>query len=165
MQERLRRDGELPHVAEYMPEPVTRVMGGEGAGGFPAAARYFYRAIPLCRGHADGSGPGAVHSRPRRPAMANVANSHPMLRAAGMEVTPTGPVRCFYASGGTGGTGAISPYDAALQKEQMRRMGIEGHFVLLLVPPATGTADPVEAARKRRKLFGRVQEFDRLERG
>src|SRR4029079_6024374 len=101
----------------------------------------------------------------RRPAMANIANSHPMLRAAGMEVTPTGPLRCIFTAGGTGGTGAIAPQDAALQKEQMRRMGIEGHFILLLIPPATRTADPVEAARKRRNFFARVQELTDLNEG
>jgi hypothetical protein len=164
MQERLRRARELAHVAEYMPEPVTHVMGGEGAGGFPAAARYFYEQS-LSAVVTRMAAALEPFTPARRPAMANIANGHPMLRAAGMEVTPTGPVRCVFTAGGTGGTGAISPQDAALQKEQMRRMGIEGHFILLLIPPATGSADPVEAARKRRNFFARVQELTDLNEG
>jgi hypothetical protein len=164
IQDCLRRAREDPRVAAYMPEPVTRLAAGDGAGGFPAAARFFYE---LKEPELDAIIRQVL--RPflpaDRPVTANRANRHPLLRHWNMTVSADGPIRVVYVASTTGGTVGTLIYDVILFNHVMRQLGIEAKITLLLTLPATAPLDDVEAQRRRQLLFGRLQELSDLDAG
>jgi hypothetical protein len=164
IQDRLRRAREDPRVASYMHEIVTRLAAGDGAGGFPAATRFFYELKEpeldaMMRQVLQPFWPG------QRPAMANRANRHPLLQRWNMTVAPDGPIRVIYVASAPGGTVGALIYDVILFKYVMRQLGIEAKITLLLTLPATAPIDDVEAQRKRQLFFGRLQELTDLDAG
>jgi hypothetical protein len=164
IQDRLRRAREDPRVAAYMPEPVTRLAAGDGSGSFPAAARFFYE---LKEPDLDAMIRQAL--RPflpaQRPATANRANRHPLLRDWNMTVAADGPIRVVYVASTTGGTVGALIYDVILFKHVLRQLGIGAKITLVLTLPATAPLDDVEARHRRDLLFGRLQELIDLDAG
>ena len=164
VQDCLRRAREDPRVAAYMPELVTRLAAGDGAGGFPAAARFFYE-LKEPDLEAMFRQALAAFLPDRRPATANLANRHPLLQRWNMMVAPDGPIRVIYVASTTGGTVGNLVNDVILFKRVMRQFGVEAKIALLLTLPATASLDDVEAQRRRQLLFGRLQELTDLDAG
>jgi hypothetical protein len=160
----LRRAREDRRIAAWMHEVVTRLAASLGAGGFPAAARFFYeRSAPdVVRMMGSVLDPFTPKNRP---ATADEANGHSRLQAMNCVVTPTCPLRVIYVAGTTGGTVGALLYDVILFKAVMEQLHIEANLSLLLTLPAKDSTDDAESQRKLELTFGRLQELTDLDAG
>jgi hypothetical protein len=164
IQERLRRAREDPCVAEWMHPIVTSLALGRGVGSLDPAARFLL----------EQGAPTLVkrlntildqYVPPRRAELASRANAHPRLRSQHLMVSTAGPIDVLYVASLPGGTVGALLYHVALLRDLFRQKGLQGDFTLLATPPAMVPAYDLEARRRLRKTYGRLQELIDLDAG
>lgn len=158
MQQWVRLAYQIPRIAEWLPEKVTQLAVGDGAGSIPSAARLIYEKVlprvgkKLC----------AIAERfkgANRAELASQANQSPWMRDNHMAVTAEGPIEVVYVISAAGGTTGLLRDDLMYMRRTLRQLGIEAKFTLVMTLPALSNPEVIDAKRKLQNLYGRFQEL------
>lgn len=158
MQRWVRLAYQIPRIAEWLPEKVTQLAVGDGAGSIPSAARLIYEKVlprvgkKLC----------AIAERfkgANRAELASQSNQSPWMRDNHMAVTAEGPIEVVYAISAAGGTTAVQRNDLMYMRLILRQLGIEAKFTMVMTLPALSNHEVIDVKRKLENLYGRFQEL------